>query len=49
MNFLRLPIAAVAGYLVFAEFPDLWTWAGAAVIFGAAWYAVQHKAAGGRQ
>ena len=46
MNFLRLPIAAVLGYLAFAEFPDLWTWAGAAVIFGAAWYAVQHRAAG---
>lgn len=47
MNFLRLPIAAALGFVVFAEFPDLWTWLGAAVIFGAAWYAVRHKTAGG--
>ena len=45
MNFLRMPIAALFGYLVFSEFPDLWTWVGAVIIFGAAWYAVQHAAA----
>lgn len=42
MNFLRMPIAAFFGFLVFKEFPDLWTWVGAMIIFGAAWYAVQH-------
>jgi drug/metabolite transporter (DMT)-like permease len=41
MNFLRMPMAALAGFLVFSEFPDLWTWVGAVIIFGAAWYAVQ--------
>jgi drug/metabolite transporter (DMT)-like permease len=42
MNFLRMPIAALFGFLVFSEFPDSWTWVGALIIFGAAWYAVQH-------
>ncbi len=41
MNFLRMPIAAAMGFMVFGEFPDLWTWVGAIIIFGAAWYAVQ--------
>jgi drug/metabolite transporter (DMT)-like permease len=30
--FLRLPIAAVIGFLVFSEIPDIWVWIGAAVI-----------------
>jgi drug/metabolite transporter (DMT)-like permease len=41
MNFLRMPIAAAMGFMVFGEFPDLWTWFGAVIIFGAAWYAIQ--------
>ncbi len=41
MNFMRMPIAAALGYFAFNEFPDLWTWVGAVVIFGAGWYAVQ--------
>lgn len=45
MNFLRMPLGALFGYLVFSEFPDLWTWIGAVIIFGAAWYAVRHGAA----
>ena len=45
MNFMRMPMAALLGFLVFREFPDLWTWIGAVIIFGAAWYAVQHGAA----
>ena len=45
MNFMRMPMAALFGFLVFSEFPDLWTWIGAVIIFGAAWYAVQHGAA----
>ena len=45
MNFLRMPMAALLGFLVFSEFPDLWTWIGAVIIFGAGWYAVQHGAA----
>jgi drug/metabolite transporter (DMT)-like permease len=41
MNFMRMPIAAILGYFAFSEFPDIWTWTGAIVIFGAGWYAVQ--------
>jgi drug/metabolite transporter (DMT)-like permease len=41
MNFLRMPLAAAMGFIVFSEFPDLWVWIGAVIIFGAAWYAVQ--------
>lgn len=44
MNFMRMPMAAVLGLIVFSEFPDAWTWVGALIIFGAAWYAVQHGA-----
>ncbi len=33
-DFMRLPFVAVPAYLFFAEVPDLWTWLGAAVIFG---------------
>jgi drug/metabolite transporter (DMT)-like permease len=40
VNFLRLPFAALLGYLFFQEFPDVWTWVGAIVIFAAAYYAV---------
>ena len=31
-DYLRLPIAAAAGFLFFAEIPDIWVWTGAAVI-----------------
>jgi len=37
-DFLRLPITALAGFVLFAERPDIWTLAGAAIIFGAAYY-----------
>ena len=31
-DYLRLPIAALIGFLFFAEVPDIWVWAGAGVI-----------------
>ena len=34
-NFTRLLWAALLGWLVFAEFPDIWVWIGGAIIFGA--------------
>lgn len=34
-NFTRLIWAALLGWLVFAEFPDLWTWIGGTIIFAA--------------
>jgi drug/metabolite transporter (DMT)-like permease len=37
-DFLRLPITALAGFVLFAERPDIWTWTGAGIIFASAWY-----------
>lgn len=37
-DFLRLPLTALVGFLAFAQVPDIWTWAGAAVIFASAIY-----------
>jgi len=33
IDFARLPIAALFGWILFRETSDLWTWVGAAVIF----------------
>lgn len=41
-NFSRLIWAALLGYLVFAELPDAWTWAGSAIIFAASIYLARH-------
>jgi drug/metabolite transporter (DMT)-like permease len=38
-DFLRLPFAAAAGFLLFAETPDIWTLIGALIIFAATSYA----------
>ena len=40
VNFLRLPMAAVVGYIFFGELSDKWTWIGAVIIFASAWYIV---------
>lgn len=37
-DFARLPFAVLFGFLLFGELIDLWTWIGAAVIFGASLY-----------
>ena len=37
-DFLRLPIAAIAGVLLFSEHPDIWVFVGAGIIFGATYY-----------
>tara|TARA_R110000787_G_scaffold26578_1_gene74248 strand:+ start:47 stop:919 length:873 start_codon:yes stop_codon:yes gene_type:complete len=36
-DFLRLPMAATAGFLLFGELGDLWTWVGSGIIFASAW------------
>lgn len=47
--FMRLPFAAILGYLAFAEFPAFWVWIGGAIIFGAALYLAHGEARrGGR-
>jgi drug/metabolite transporter (DMT)-like permease len=42
-EFARLPFAAIIGYLALAELPDIWAWAGGAVIFGSSLYMVQRE------
>ncbi len=42
-TYVRLLWAALIGYLVFSEFPGMWTWIGAAVIVGATTYIVRRE------
>ncbi|HEX3860919.1 MAG TPA: DMT family transporter [Stellaceae bacterium] len=37
-EFVRLPYAALVGYLFFGEITDIWTWVGAAIIISASMY-----------
>src|SRR5438874_1704128 len=43
-EFVRLPYAALIGYLLFGEVSDGWTWVGAAIIAGAAIYGGDREA-----
>lgn len=43
-EFVRLPYAALIGYLMFGEVSDLWTWVGAAIIAAAAIYVAYREA-----
>jgi drug/metabolite transporter (DMT)-like permease len=43
-DFLRLPFAALIGYVLFHELPDAWTWTGAAIIFLSSTYALRIEA-----
>lgn len=40
-NFTRLIWAAILGWLVFAELPDIWTWIGGTIIFAASVWLTQ--------
>ena len=42
-DFSRLIFVALLGYVFFGERPDVWTWIGAAVIFGATLYSARHE------
>ncbi len=47
-DFLRLPLSAILGYFLFREVAAPWTWAGAVIIFGAAYFNTwMEKRAGG--
>jgi drug/metabolite transporter (DMT)-like permease len=43
VDYVRLIFAVGAGYIMFNEVPDVWTWAGAAVIVGAVAYATHRE------
>jgi drug/metabolite transporter (DMT)-like permease len=38
VDYLRLPVVVAIGFVFFDEFPDLWTWVGAAIIVASTWY-----------
>lgn len=44
-DFTRLPFVAVLAFLLFGEIPDIWTWIGAAMIFGANVYLTRRESA----
>jgi drug/metabolite transporter (DMT)-like permease len=44
-DYARLPFAALIGFVMFAETPDVWTWIGSAVIAASAIYIAQREAA----
>jgi drug/metabolite transporter (DMT)-like permease len=37
-DFLRLPFGALFAWIIFSQPSDIWTWAGAAIIFASGWY-----------
>ncbi len=43
-DFLRLPLGALFGYLMFAELVDIWVWTGSVIIFGAGYYITRREA-----
>lgn len=43
VDYIRLIFAVAAGYLLFNEIPDLWTWGGAALIIAAVAYATHRE------
>lgn len=47
ISYLEIVGATVLGYLVFADFPDLWTWVGAAVIVSSGLYILLGARRGG--
>lgn len=49
LDYTRLLLAALAGYVVFDQFPDLYSWIGALIIAGSAIYIVRREAQLGRQ
>ena len=42
-DFLRLPIAAIMGFILFAEILDIWSWVGAIITFAAGYYITRRE------
>lgn len=47
-SFLRLPVAALLGFALFGERPEIWVWIGAAIIAGSAIYIAHRESVVGR-
>ena len=48
-DFTRLPFAAILGYILFGEFPNIWVWTGGVVIFACVLWMAQLEARAGRR
>ena len=48
-DFARLPFAALIGWLVFVDLPDIWVWIGGAIIFGASVYIAHRESVAARR
>jgi len=48
LHYTRLPIAAVVGFLMFGDVPEIWIWVGGAVIAGAAIYLARKEGVAAR-
>ncbi|MEK9644935.1 MAG: DMT family transporter [Alphaproteobacteria bacterium] len=44
MEYIRIVFAAMAGYFIFSELPDIWTWVGAAIIVSSTLYITRREA-----
>ena len=44
LEFVKLPFAVILAWIVFAEWPDLWTFVGGAIIFASTVYITQREA-----
>ena len=47
LDFLRLPIAALIGLVVFGEWPGVWVWLGGAIIVASSFLLTQREAKDG--
>lgn len=43
VDYVRLVFAVAAGYLLFSEIPDVWTWIGAAIVVGSVGYTAHRE------
>lgn len=43
-RYVSLVVAVILGYVIFGEFPDLWTWVGAGMIVGAGLFVIWREA-----
>ena len=48
-RYVSLLVAIIAGLVIFGEWPDLWTWAGSALVVGAGIYTIWREAQLGRR
>ena len=44
LHYTRLPIAAIIGFLMFGDVPEIWIWIGGSVIFASTAYITRREA-----